>query len=130
LEKNENHVNNLPCAGDQSHRENSLLLDSKIEKLLFKAVIDENFRNVLFSDRKAALESPEFSLTPQDKIILESIPVTTLVSTMAGMIKRLTLANISTGVLEKHGSRNRVCYRCMSWGMLVVQASVPAYCWN
>jgi len=62
-----------------------------IEKLLIKAASDEEFKKSLFSDRKAVIERPEFSLSPQDKMILSAIPSERL----QGMIEKFSAQKTS-----------------------------------
>lgn len=62
-----------------------------IEKLLIKAASDEEFKKSLFADRKSVIESPEFSLSPQDKMILSAIPSERL----QGMIEKFSVQKTS-----------------------------------
>lgn len=72
---------------EQPDRKKPPAFSTNIEKILLKAVEDENFRNALFKDRKSALANPELSLSPQDRIILESIPAPALTANLTNLMK-------------------------------------------
>jgi hypothetical protein len=94
-ENREEVTNKLTIVGGQAESKEPPVFKTNIEKVLLKAAKDENFRNSLFTDRKSALNDPEFSLTPQDKLILETIPLPTLTTTLTGIIEKLVQEKMS-----------------------------------
>jgi len=73
-DKNNNFFNKLTIVGGQPPRKNLPNVSGNIEKILLNASTDKNFKEKLLNDRKSILEAPEFSLSSQDKILLQSIP--------------------------------------------------------
>jgi len=94
-ENREEATNKLTIVGGQAENKEPPVFKTNIEKVLIKAAEDEEFRNALFLDRKSALENPEFSLTPQDKLILETIPPEHLMSNLKGIIEKLSQEKMS-----------------------------------
>lgn len=86
-EKKGDTTDKLTTVDGQPDRKNLPAFSTNIEKVLLKAVEDEKFRDMLFKDRKSALENPEFSLTSQDRMILQSIPAPTLTATLTSLMK-------------------------------------------
>ena len=86
MEKDENSSDNTISSGQTSGGKPSCVSTS-IEKILIKAVLDEEFRQTLLEDRKSVIDNPEFSLTPQDKAMLQSIPSTKLNSMIDNLCK-------------------------------------------
>ena len=72
--KGKSPVSRLTIVGGQPGPKSPPVFNTNIEKVLLKASGDKNFKESLFNDRKSALENPEISLSPQDKMILEAIP--------------------------------------------------------
>ena len=64
----------LTIVGGQASGGNQPLFSTAIEKLLLRALSYENLKQSLLHDRKSILNNPEFTLSPQDKAILERIP--------------------------------------------------------
>ncbi|MEQ8171462.1 MAG: twin-arginine translocation signal domain-containing protein [Candidatus Eremiobacterota bacterium] len=62
--------------------------DVNIEKLLLKAVTDRDFKEQLLYDRKSALENQDISLTTEDRIILEKIPLQMLHNMIENFLKQ------------------------------------------
>ncbi|MEQ8187620.1 MAG: twin-arginine translocation signal domain-containing protein [Candidatus Eremiobacterota bacterium] len=62
--------------------------DVNIEKVLLKAVTDRGFKEQLLYDRKSALENQDISLTTEDKIILEKIPLQMLHNMIENFLKQ------------------------------------------
>jgi hypothetical protein len=77
MEKDENSSDNNIAGGQTSWGKPSTF-STNIEKILMKAVLEKEFKTTLLEDRKSVIDNPEFSLTPQDKAMLKSIPSTKL----------------------------------------------------
>ncbi|MEQ8191481.1 MAG: hypothetical protein ABRQ39_26180 [Candidatus Eremiobacterota bacterium] len=86
-EKREELENKLTTVGAQSDKKDLPAFSTNIEKVLLKAVEDEEFKSALLKDRKSALENLELSVTPQDKMILSSVPL----DKMEDMIEKFKL---------------------------------------
>lgn len=86
-EKKGNAIDKLTNVEGQPGRKDLPAFSTNIEKVLLKAVEDEKFRDMLFKDRKSALEQSEIQLSPQDKMILQSIPAPTLTATLTSLTK-------------------------------------------
>jgi len=86
MEKDENSSDNT-TAGEQTSGEKPSCVSTNIEKILIKAVLDEKFRQTLLEDRKSVIDNPEISLTPQDKAMLQSIPMSKLNSMIDNLCK-------------------------------------------
>jgi len=91
LEKENNPINKLTIVEGYPNRKNLPLFSSNLENLLLKAATDKNFKENLLQDRNSILEDSEFSLSPQDKMILKSISVTRL----SDMIEKFTIQQTS-----------------------------------
>jgi hypothetical protein len=59
---------------------------ANIEKLLYRAAVDETFRAALIADRKGTIAAHRMALTASENAILESVPDGTLL-TMIGQIR-------------------------------------------
>jgi hypothetical protein len=88
-EKREETANKLTIVGGQPDRKDPPAFSTNIEQVLLKAVEDDEFRDILFKDRKSALEKSGLPITPQDKAILESIPAPTLTVALTNINKRV-----------------------------------------
>jgi len=86
-EKKGNATDKVTTVGGQADRKDLPAFSSNIEKVLLKAVEDEKFRDMLFKDRESALEQLEIQLSPQDRMILQSIPTPTLTATLTSLMK-------------------------------------------
>jgi len=74
LNKKKSLLSKLTIVGGQPSPKNPPLFNTNIEKFLLKASSDRNLKEALLKGQKKILENPEFSLSPQDRKILESIP--------------------------------------------------------
>ncbi len=86
-EKKGDTTDKLTTVGGQSDRKDFPAFSTNIEKVLLKAVEDEEFRDMLFKDRKSALENSGLPLSPQDKMLLQNIPAPTLTATLTSLMK-------------------------------------------
>ena len=86
MEKDENNSDNT-IANGQTSGEKSSAFSTNIEKILMKAVLEEKFKTTLLEDRKSVIDNPEFSLTPGDKAMLQSIPLSKLNSMINNLCK-------------------------------------------
>ncbi len=95
-----NFFNKLTIVGGQPPRKNVPLYSSNLEKLLFKAASDEDFKEQLLHNRHSILEDPALSLSPQDKMILKSIPVVKLTD----MIEKFVIQRTSRRCFLKNAA--------------------------
>jgi len=61
-------------SGDEAPERSSFSFSTGIERIFLKSLTDENFRENLLKNREDALSDLKYPLTPQDKMLLKSIP--------------------------------------------------------
>jgi len=69
-----NKEDKLTIVGGQASGGGQILFSSSIEKLLLKALSDENLKETFLQNRASVINNPEFALSSQDIAILQGIP--------------------------------------------------------
>ncbi|RJR12603.1 twin-arginine translocation signal domain-containing protein [Candidatus Parcubacteria bacterium] len=90
MKEKDSFINKLTIVGGQPIHAHPQPSNTNIEKLFVKATTDVRLRKLLLQDKESVIENPEFSLSPQDKMILKNISTEKLEAMIDRFIRQKT----------------------------------------